>query len=173
MSDKDVCVSSQSVKKNVIESTYQNEIKETRTDLNISSREIVSLTMQMAEKDAAIDEIREMSRDNSLSQRELISSLRTRLAALKTSQKTWDVFRVYFEKSHPDFYVRLHALHPDLTQGESRMCAFIHMNMTVKEIAGITNRSERAVESMKYRLHKKLGIGSGLSTAEYLREIMK
>lgn len=159
--------------KNVIESTYQNEIKETRTDLNISSREIVSLTMQMAEKDAAIDEIREMSRDNSLSQRELISSLRTRLAALKTSQKTWDVFRVYFEKSHPDFYVRLHALHPDLTQGESKMCAFIHMNMTVREIAGVTNRSERAVESMKYRLHKKLGIGSNVSTAEYLRQIMQ
>lgn len=159
--------------KSVIESTYQNEIRETRTDLNISSREIVTLTMQMAEKDAAIDEIREMSRDNSLSQRELISSLRTRLAALKTSQKTWDVFRVYFEKSHPDFYVRLHALHPDLTQGESKMCAFIHMNMTVREIAGVTNRSERAVESMKYRLHKKLGLGNNVSTAEYLRQIMQ
>lgn len=154
------------------EKEFQSEIEKSKGELTASSREIVTMSMQMAEKDAVISQIRSFA-DNKESRPEVIlGDIRKYLRLVQPSQRTWEVFRLYFEKSHPGFFQRIHQLHPDLTQGETKMCAFINMGLTTKEIAAITCRSERGVDSMKYRLHKKLGLPVNTSTRTYLLTIL-
>ena len=80
-------------------------------------------------------------------------------------------FRTYFEQVHPDFFERLNAQHPALTQNDLRLCAFLYLGMTTKEIASLTYKEVRSVETARMRLRKKLGIESGADISKYLHSI--
>lgn len=77
---------------------------------------------------------------------------------LEKSQKdeVWDEFELRFQHVHNDFFERLQELFPDLTNGERRLCAFLRLNMTTKEIASITGLSPRSIEVARTRLRRKL-----------------
>ncbi|PWJ42261.1 helix-turn-helix transcriptional regulator [Sediminitomix flava] len=80
--------------------------------------------------------------------------------ALKTSTQKdqWEEFELRFKEVHTDFYDQLISLYPDLTANERRLCAFLKLNMTTKEIASLTQQSVRAIEMARFRLRKKIGI---------------
>ncbi len=80
-------------------------------------------------------------------------------------------FRTYFEQVHPDFFNRLCVLHPVLTQNDLRLCAFLYLGMSTKEIAAITYKEIRSVETARMRLRKKLGIEAGADIGKYLHSI--
>lgn len=153
------------------ENEFRSEIEKSKGELTASSREIVTMSMQMAEKDAVISQIRAFADKKDARPETILGEIRKYLKLVQPSQRTWEVFKLYFEKSHPGFFQRIHQLHPNLTQGETKMCAFINMGLTSKEIAAITCRSERGVDSMKYRLHKKLGLSVNTPTRNYLLTI--
>lgn len=68
------------------------------------------------------------------------------------------VFDVHFEKVHKNFFKELKAACPELTKRELRLCAFIKMDLSNKEIAPLLNISVRGVETARYRIRKKLQI---------------
>ena len=71
--------------------------------------------------------------------------------------------------AHHDFIQRLGEAHPDLTRGEIRMAVYISMGKSTREIAEMLNRSVRTVETVKYRLNKKLSDALGeRSLPQYL-----
>lgn len=73
------------------------------------------------------------------------------------------------EVANHDFIQRLGEAHPDLTRGEIRMAIFINMGKSTREIAEMLNRSVRTVETVKYRLSKKLSDALGeRSLPQYL-----
>ncbi len=82
-----------------------------------------------------------------------------------------DDFRTYFEQVHPDFFNRLYDLHPNLTQNDLRLCAFLFLGMTTKEIASITYKEVRSVETSRLRLRKKLNLEQGADISKYLHSI--
>ena len=69
-----------------------------------------------------------------------------------------EVFDVNFERVHVDFFNRLLMINPDLTKRELRLCAFVKMDLSNKEIAPLLNISVRGVETGRYRIRKKLDI---------------
>lgn len=73
-----------------------------------------------------------------------------------------------FEKLHPSFFSRLKREYPDLTAGEMQMCSYVMLNMTNKEIAALTRRNIRSVETMRYRLTKKMHLEEGTSLSARL-----
>lgn len=75
--------------------------------------------------------------------------------------KIWEEFEVRFLKSHAGFYDRLLTAHPDLTSNERRLCSFLRLDMTTKEISVITGQTVRAVEIGRTRLRKKLQLSRG------------
>jgi tetratricopeptide (TPR) repeat protein/DNA-binding CsgD family transcriptional regulator len=75
---------------------------------------------------------------------------------LKT--KAWEEFEYRFQQIHSGFYERLRQLHPDLTLNERRLCAFLRLDMTTKEISDITGQSIRAIKMARVRLRSKLGL---------------
>jgi len=77
-------------------------------------------------------------------------------------------FRIYFDEVHPDFLNRLSHLYPQLSKMDLRLCAYLHLGMSTKEISALTYREVRSVESSRHRLRKKLGVPQDTSLYEFL-----
>ncbi|HEX4957369.1 MAG TPA: LuxR C-terminal-related transcriptional regulator, partial [Lacibacter sp.] len=58
--------------------------------------------------------------------------------------------------------------HTNLTGNELKLCTYLRMNLSTKEIAQLMNISVRGVEISRYRLRKKLAIGSEVNLFDYL-----
>ncbi|MCB2220802.1 MAG: tetratricopeptide repeat protein [Bacteroidetes bacterium] len=71
---------------------------------------------------------------------------------------TWEEFELRFNQIHSDFYNQLIARFPGLSANETRLSAFLKLNMTTKEIAAITGQSIKSIETARTRLRKKLNI---------------
>ncbi|MFZ2286457.1 MAG: triple tyrosine motif-containing protein [Bacteroidales bacterium] len=69
-----------------------------------------------------------------------------------------EVFENAFDEVHEEFLNRLKLKYPSLTPTELRLCAFLKMNISTKEIAPLMNISVRGVEICRYRIRKKMGI---------------
>ncbi len=67
-------------------------------------------------------------------------------------------FEMHFLQVERDFYQKLNEICPDLSPSERRLCAFLRLNMTTKEISALTGRSIRAVEIGRTRIRKKLDL---------------
>ena len=84
---------------------------------------------------------------------------------LKTQNK---IFETYFDEANEEFFRRLKEKYPDLTPYDLRLCAFIRMNISTKEIATILNISYRGAEVSRYRLRKKLDLPREINLASHL-----
>lgn len=73
-----------------------------------------------------------------------------------------------FDLIHNNFMKRLQAKHPNLSNNERIMCAYLKMNLSTKEIAPLLNISVRGVETIRYRLRKKFGLEREDSLIDYL-----
>lgn len=89
------------------------------------------------------------------------------------THNNWDEFRFYFEQVHPSFYENLEKQFPELTIKERRLCAFLRLGLSSKDISSITFKEVRSVESARNRLRKKLGIASDGNLTEFLSQDLK
>jgi tetratricopeptide (TPR) repeat protein len=77
-----------------------------------------------------------------------------------TEHDLWEDFEVRFKKVHSNFYEKLIQLYPDLSPNELRLCAFLRLNMSTKEISELTGQRTRTIETARTRLRKKMGISN-------------
>ncbi len=76
----------------------------------------------------------------------------------RMQQFNWEDFKYYFEKVHQGFFVRLKGKFPGLTAKDQRLCAYIHLGLSTKELAGLINITPESAEIGRIRLRKKLGL---------------
>lgn len=69
------------------------------------------------------------------------------------------------------FIAELQRKHPDLNRRYLDLCMLIKQNLSTQEIARLVGITTRGIESMRYRLHKKLGLPKHESIRNYLRGI--
>lgn len=81
------------------------------------------------------------------------------------------VFDKYFDQVHQDFVKRIKEKHPSLTPKDLRLCAYLRMNISTKEIAPLMNVSIRGLEISRYRLRKKLGLAHEENLVDYIMKI--
>lgn len=84
------------------------------------------------------------------------------------TEEDWEHFALHFDKVHSDFLVALKEHFPKLSPNELKLCAYLRMNLSTKEIAQLMNISVRGVEISRYRLRKKLQIPTETNLFEYL-----
>jgi tetratricopeptide (TPR) repeat protein len=75
-----------------------------------------------------------------------------------TDDTDWKNFELQFNQIYESFYKKLDNINPNLTVNDRRLCAYLRLNMTTKEIAALTNLSVHSVEVARHRLRKKLQI---------------
>ena len=86
-------------------------------------------------------------------------------------RSNWNEFELLFQKVHNSFYEKLNENFPNLTANERRLCAFLKLNMSNKDIANITFQSEEALKKARMRLRQKLGIDRDTNLIIYLQNI--
>jgi DNA-binding CsgD family transcriptional regulator len=75
-----------------------------------------------------------------------------------SSEESWKEFEVRFQDVHIEFYDNLNKALPDLTPNEKKLCAFLKLNMTTKDISAITHQSVKSITMARYRLRQKLNL---------------
>jgi len=126
-------------------------------------KELANQAMDLIQKNKFLSKIKEeLEKTKVVStdelSREKISSLIGKIDKDIDRKKQWEVFETAFDDVHEDFLNRLKARFPTLTPKELRLCAYLRMNISTKEIAPLMNISIRGVEICRYRVRKKLNI---------------
>lgn len=85
--------------------------------------------------------------------------------------QNWEKFEYHFDAVHENFLKRLREQYPNLSPKDQRLCAYLRMNLSTKEIAPLMSISVRGVEISRYRLRKKLDLESGTNLVEFLLQI--
>jgi DNA-binding CsgD family transcriptional regulator len=78
------------------------------------------------------------------------------------------IFETYFDEVHREFFKVLKEKFPGLSPREMRLCAYIRMNLTSKEIAALLNITDRGVEIGRYRLRRKLDLPRDVNLSIFL-----
>lgn len=68
----------------------------------------------------------------------------------------WEQFSIHFNSVHSNFLISLKTAFPVLSAHDLKLCAYLRMNLSSKEMARLMNISVRGVEINRYRLRKKL-----------------
>jgi DNA-binding CsgD family transcriptional regulator len=90
------------------------------------------------------------------------------LAEEEKLDEEWDSFSLHFNSVHGDFLTILKKRHTTLNPHDLRLCAYLRMNLSSKEIAPLLGISLRGVEISRYRLRKKLSLPTEMNLVEYL-----
>jgi len=107
-------------------------------------------------------QIERLSADNN-QPKEVIKEIKATIQNNLNLETDWDKFKLHFEQVHPNFFRDLLAKCPSLTSYELRLSAYLHLNMSTKEIALLLNINQDSVYKAKTRLHKKLENKDGSS----------
>lgn len=141
-----------------------------RDELADSSQQLSTSAARMAQINDSLASLRELASNPRSRKDQLLESINSAMRSLAAGSQVWEPFMEYMQGVNQGFLDKLYRLHPDLTNSEIRMCAFILLNRTTKEIAQILNRSPRTVESLKYSLRRKMNLRE-IPTEAYLRLI--
>jgi len=140
------------------------------------NRELVTSIISKKQNDSFMELINESL--NEISDRKSIDDVKQSLQDLKRKitlkgqiTNNWEGFKIQFQKVHPEFFNLLLKVQSNLTQNELRMCAYIKMNMSTKEIANILNISDRSIQTSRYRLKKKLNLNPEIDLTTYIQAI--
>ncbi|MFK7903514.1 MAG: two-component regulator propeller domain-containing protein, partial [Chitinophagales bacterium] len=80
----------------------------------------------------------------------------------------WEQFAFHFDQVHSNFLKRLRETYPQLSPKDHKLCAYLRMNLSTKEIAPLMNISVRGVEVGRYRLRKKLELDTEVNLVEFM-----
>jgi DNA-binding CsgD family transcriptional regulator len=80
----------------------------------------------------------------------------------------WEIFEQLYNEAHGNFFKRLKETYPQLTPSDLRLCAYLRMNLSSKEIAPLLNISVRGVEERRYRLRKRLDLSTETNLTELI-----
>ena len=87
---------------------------------------------------------------------------------LDTQNEEWQNVMKNLKLSQEGFFRKLKEKYPQLTVNDLRLCSYLRMNFTTKEIANLSNISSRAVEIGRYRLRRKMDLGHDVNLTEFL-----
>ncbi len=87
---------------------------------------------------------------------------------LDSQTEEWHNVMKNLKLSQEGFFRKLKNKYPSLTPNDLRLCSYLRMNFTTKEIANLTNISSRAVEIARYRLRTKLHLNHDANLTEFL-----
>jgi DNA-binding CsgD family transcriptional regulator len=80
-------------------------------------------------------------------------------------------FLTRFKQVYPDFYDKLLMQEPDLTEHDIKLCAYLKLNLSNKEIAQYENVTLRAIQTKRYRLKKKMQLTPDVDLTKWILEL--
>ena len=139
-----------------------------REDVESKNRELAISTMNLIKKNEFLGTIKkELESPDKTNLRHVLKIIDRNL----NNSDDWNLFQEAFNSADKDFLKKIKALHPVLTSNDLRLCAYLRLNLSSKEIAPLLNISPRSVEVKRYRLRKKMDLSHEDSLTDYILEI--
>ena len=92
---------------------------------------------------------------------------------IEKNNSNWEQFSNHFDEVNNGFLNKVKLKFPSLTNTDLKVCAYLQLKLSTKEIAQLMNISVRGVEISRYRLRKKLQLTTEQSINDFLNEIIK
>ncbi|TNJ42607.1 LuxR family transcriptional regulator [Tamlana fucoidanivorans] len=140
-----------------------------RQDIDNKNRELGISTMSLIKKNEFLNTIKQelLNTKDLKGIKQVIRIIDRNL----NNTDDWHTFEEAFNNADKDFLKKIKALHPKLTSNDLRLCAYLRLNLTSKEIAPLLNISPRSVEVKRYRLRKKMDLEHESSLTDYILQI--
>jgi DNA-binding response OmpR family regulator len=117
-----------------------------------------------------IDQLKKMQETSNAQSKKLIYNL-IESTNRQLKDNLWDNFDQQFSFVYSDFYNSLSSKFPDLTPSERKLCSFLKMNLSSKEIASITFQEPSSVDVARYRLRQKLNLDKDDNLVAFLMNL--
>ncbi len=160
----------------VLQQLETNKLQEQKYlgELEHRNRELVTLTMHLLNKNKALIEVGELFKDltsKDVAQKRTFKDLLKKINDNLNLDSDWDQFKLHFENVNTGFFDELQKRHPSLSAGDLKVCAYIKINLSNKEIAQMMNISVAGINKRLYRIRKKIDIDSSINISKYLTEL--
>ena len=140
-------------------------------DVDSKSKELAVSTMNLIQKNELLSVIKEDLKKTSEEGNRSLKSVITTINKNINEEDSWNVFKEAFDSADKDFLKKAKQLHQSLTPNDLRLCAYLRLNLSSKEIAPLLNISVRSVEIKRYRLRKKMDLSHEQGLVEYILSI--
>ncbi len=149
---------------------FEKEIAALKTRIATQDMELTRISTAIAEKTNALrnllDQIYALEIDTTVKRSMTDSCLS--LIETETIEKR---LNIELTESDSTFLSKLQKKHANLNQRELRISLLVKLNYDTREIARSVGITTRGMESIRYRMHKKLGLGKHQSIKTYLSEL--
>lgn len=150
------------------------------SEIEFKNTELASTAMHLVQKEEFLlkikEELHHLNNNNNGKEKADGAELKKILRILSEEEKLneeWEQFSVHFDKVHGDFLIHLKEKYPSLKPHELKLCAYLRMNLSSKEIARLMSISVRGVEISRYRLRKKLEIPTETNLFQFLFDLQR
>ena len=160
------------------EKTLENERKivelkneSLKNEVKLKSKQLANTAMALVKKNETLTELKKelLQHKDGFNNYYSFKKLLKKVDGSIAHQDEWKIFEYNFNQVHEEFFNQLKKQHPQLTHKDLKICAYIRMNLSTKEIASLLNISIRGVETNRYRLKRKLNLDNDNSLASYLQ----
>ena len=147
-----------------------------QTELDSKSRELANSALNIVYKNELLQklrtEIQELKDSNGKNlSHDQLKRIQKVIDEGMTDERDWNFLENSFNEAHENFFKKLKADHPELVPNDLKLCAYLRMNMSSKEIASLLNISLRGVEIRRYRLRKKFNLLHNDNLTEFLIQL--
>ena len=137
-------------------------------DVDSKNRELAVSTMSLIKKNELLALIKDDLKNNSDEGSKSIKSVISTITKNINEEDTWTVFKEAFDNADNNFLKKVKQSHTSLTPNDLRLCAYLRLNLSSKEIAPLLSISVRSVEIKRYRLRKKMDLAHEKGLVEYI-----
>ena len=139
------------------------ENEKLEAEIRFKNQELASATMHLVQKGEMLVSISEtlnqiLEKSTNPEVKREIQQLLNLLNFDQQLDEDWEQFAFHFDQVHVDFLKRVREKYPQLSPNDHKLCAYLRMNLTTKEIAPLMNISVRGVEASRYRLRKRANL---------------
>ena len=138
-----------------------------RNEIDSKNRELAISTMSIVKKNQFLSTIK--SQLHATKEKEkAVSTVIRKIDQNLNSEEDWKFFELAFNNADKDFLLRIKAKHESLTHNDLKLCAYLRLNLSSKEIAPLLNISAKSVEMKRYRLRQKLNLSHEDNLMDYI-----
>lgn len=147
------------------------EKEKLQSELDFRNKELTTHVMYQVKNKEFVLSIAEKLKNNELLQhpefKKMVKEILSEID-MDSNNDSWKEFEIRFQRVHTDFYKKLSAQFPVLSPNELRLCAFLKLNMSTKDIASVTYQTTNSIDVARHRLRNKLGLSKDENLIAFL-----
>lgn len=149
------------------------KLAKTRDELEVREQELLTYAISIAQKNNLLHNVKEDAKksEDLIEANKRLRRINHEIENGYNLNQQWEEFRQRFEKIHQRFFDQLANLASDLTATDRRICAYLKLGLSSKQIANLQNVSVESVEVRRSQIRKKLGISKEENLGTFIMNI--